>query len=95
MYQIYDHTKFVSRDIMQEIVARRLQSFSFPEGMCRCERCMEAICAKALSLLPPMPVDCIVEDIHARFSILCAQTQVDMVIALCQAVEHVRRHPPH
>ncbi|RFZ79606.1 hypothetical protein DS742_07475 [Lacrimispora amygdalina] len=95
MYQVYNNSPFVPRNVMNELVEEKLDHLMHLVDMCCCSECRALVKELAMKELPSMHVTCMSEDVHARFAGMAAQTQANIVTAILHSAETVQKHSQH
>jgi competence protein ComFB len=86
----------IVKNLMEEIVKKKLFELIKSRDICKCERCLADIQAIVLNNLPPRYTVTGRGDALARFELLiAAQSNVDMIRELQAAIEKVSSHPRH
>lgn len=84
-----------SKNIMEELVEKRVDELMGMVDMCRCAQCCADVRALALNNLPPRYVVNKKGDVFTRFRAQTNQGQVEIAGAIIRAIEVVRLNPRH
>lgn len=85
----------VLKNYMEEIVLNSISDVLKDINMCKCERCMMDIAAKALNDLPPQYVVTKKGEVYSKINNLKVQFEVDVIAAITKAAVLVKRNPRH
>ena len=88
-------TRMIPRNLMEELVADKLDEYILDAGVCTCERCRADIMALALNKLPPRYIVSISGDVYSRFDAVKTQFQADVIITVLNAIEVIKSRPRH
>ena len=85
------------KNCMEELVWSHLNRVleSYPENLCRCQRCQNDLAALALNFLPPRYVATDRGEIFTKIRGLEAQFTVDVISAISMAAVIVSKNPRH
>lgn len=91
-----NNSQYKLRNQMEDIVSRRLDEvLSKSDNICKCEKCRMDMMAYALNLVRPKYVVTDMGDLYSRISELNNQFDVDVDVALMEAIRVVSGHPRH
>ena len=82
-------------NIMESIVADKLEEMLKNENCCKCGRCIEDMTALALNKLPAKYVSTHNGELFTKLNSLVRQNGVDINIAVAEAVYCVSKRPSH
>lgn len=82
-------------NIMEGIVADKLEEMLKSENCCKCGRCVEDMTALALNKLPAKYVSTHNGELFTKLDSLVRQNGVDINIAVAEAIYCVSRSPSH
>ena len=83
-------------NVMEKMVELKIEEHISKTKCCPCEQCVEDIKAIALNNLPPKYVSTQKGELFSRLdSIMVKQHNVDIDIAVLNAIEFVSTHPHH
>lgn len=83
-------------NVMEKMVDLKIEEHISKSKCCSCEQCVEDIKAIALNNLPPKYVSTQKGELFSRLdSIMVKQHNVDIDIAVLNAIEFVSTHPHH
>ncbi len=83
------------RNFMEEMVTEKLDEIIDTLGCCKCSRCRSDITAYALNRLSPKYVNSENGWIFAKAGTVGSQFEIDLLTALYEAAEQVKKHPRH
>lgn len=84
-----------ARNIMEDIVAKRLDELLEDYDCCKCEDCKNDMMAIALNLLPAKYVNSLSGQLIAKLNETKRQNSVDVDCAITKAIEIVSSNPNH
>ncbi|MBC8585803.1 late competence development ComFB family protein [Youxingia wuxianensis] len=84
--------EFVLTNLMEQLVADRLDEVFFKFNCCRCDKCRRDVAALALNSLPPRYVVVQPDELS---SLLQDCSTKDVSSALVKAILYVKNHPNH
>lgn len=87
--------KNVPKNILEEIVAYKVDELMGISDMCRCERCRADVLAYVLNKLPSQYVVSLSGGIYSHFHALDTQAQANITTAVLNAIKKVREAPHH
>ncbi len=87
--------KYRLRNHMEDVVSQKLDKLLPNVDMCKCEKCRMDVLAYALNLLPPKYVVTEAGDLYSRVSEFNAQSEIDVEVALTEAIKVVSNNPKH
>lgn len=83
-------------NVMEKLVDLKIEEHIAKSSCCKCDQCIEDIKAIALNNLPPKYVSTQKGELFSRLdSIMVKQHNVDIDIAVLNAIEFVSTHPHH
>ncbi len=85
----------IIKNYMEEIVYNSIDEILTDINMCKCERCISDIAAKALNYLPPQYVVTKKGEVYSKINNLKMQFEVDVISAITKAAILVKRNPRH
>ncbi len=88
-------SKKLSKNLMEEIVERRIDQLVEEIDACWCDQCKADVRALALNNLPPQYIVNSAGDMFSRVHAQTIQRQVDVEAAIILAIETVRKNPGH
>lgn len=90
-----DAMKFQLRNHMEGVVRNKLDEMLLKSDICKCEVCRMDISAYALNLLEPKYVVTEKGDLFSRLDEFTPQKEVDVEIALAEAIKIISKNPRH
>ncbi|AEG59852.1 late competence development ComFB family protein [Desulforamulus ruminis] len=87
--------KFISNNVMEQIVDCKLKGLMELSKMCTCERCRADVRALALNDLPPRYVVTRVGEVMTQCELLTLQRQINITISIMRAIKIVSQNPRH
>jgi competence protein ComFB len=82
-------------NIMETLLEEKLDEILPTLDCCTCEKCRADIISYALNRLSPKYVNSEQGRVLAKLDTLHNQFEVDMLSALCEAAQMVKKHPRH
>lgn len=83
-------------NVMEELVNLKLEDSLSSYDCCKCDQCIEDIKCIALNHLPPKYVSSQKGELFSRINnTFVKQNNLDIDIAICNAVKFVSDHPHH
>jgi len=86
---------FVSKNISEELIDIHLDGCIRSTDVCDCERCRADIRAMALNAMPPLYVVTDLGDAYVRLDAMSIQSQADIITAIMNAINTVKKNPRH
>lgn len=83
------------KNILEDLIAYKLDELIEATDVCNCERCRNDILAIALNKLPSRYVSSSGGDIMARMQSMDDQMQANITTAIIKAIEVVKLKPHH
>lgn len=80
---------------MEDVVSQKLDEMLPGIDMCKCDKCRMDVLAYALNLLSPRYVVTEKGDLYSRVSEFTAQFEIDVEVALTEAIKVVSKNPKH
>jgi len=81
---------------MEELVFSKVDEYlKANQDLCQCERCRLDICAIVLNSFPPKYIVSDKGEAYSRLAALNSQFKVDLVTAIIQAANEVKKNPRH
>lgn len=80
---------------MEDLVREKLDEIIDTLDCCKCEQCRTDILSYALNRLSPKYVSTDVGRAYAKLDTLSLQFEVDLMAALYEAAEKVKKNPRH
>lgn len=87
--------KFQLRNHMESVVAGKLKGMLEKSSSCKCDICRMDIMAYALNLLEPKYVVTDKGDLFSRLEEFTPQAEIDVEIALTEAIKVISQNPRH
>lgn len=94
MTQLKEVPTFI-KNYMEEAIFNKLYELAKDNDFCTCPICRLDIAAYALNCLPPKYVATKTGEVYSRASCLQQQFEVDMTVALLEAIKVVSHNPRH
>jgi competence protein ComFB len=85
----------VSKNLSEDLVDMYLDGCIRSAEICACERCRADIRALALNAMPPQYVVTDLGDAYVRLNAMSVQSQADIIIAIMNAINIVKKDPRH
>ena len=82
-------------NVMESLVLQKLDEVIDTLGCCKCERCRADIVSYALNRLAPKYADTQQGKAFTRLNLSSAQSEVDILAAICDGARIVKEHPHH
>lgn len=82
-------------NVMETLVLQKLDEVIGGLDCCTCERCRADIVSYALNHLAPKYADTAKGKAFMRLGMTSAQSEVDILAAVCDGAKLVREHPHH
>lgn len=83
------------QNVMEEFVAQKTDEVWNSLNCCKCDQCKEDVISCALNRLAPHYVDTERGRAFVRVNTMSSQFEIDILTAIYEAAEIVRRHPRH
>lgn len=90
-----DGNKFELKNHMEDVVTRTLEDMMPKLNICTCDLCKKDIVAYALNHLPPKYVVTPKGDLYSRLSEFTQQFEIDVQVALTEAIKVISKNPRH
>ncbi|MFT4006365.1 MAG: late competence development ComFB family protein [Lacrimispora sp.] len=87
--------KFISYNMMEQMVDDKLKGLMELTKICTCERCRADVRALALNELPPRYVATCAGEVMTQYELLAVQNQTNITTTIIGAIERVARNPRH
>lgn len=87
--------KFQLRNHMESVVNEKLDGMLQQVDICKCSKCKMDIMAYALNLLSPKYVVTNTGDLYSRLEEFTAQFEIDIQVAVMEAIKVVSQNPKH
>ena len=88
MNKLKNYTEIMVDDLMENVLSKYLT-------ICKCDKCRLDIKAVALNLLPTRYVVTETGKIYKKIEEMGVQLQADIIAALVEAIDQVRKYPRH
>ena len=82
-------------NVTENIVEEKLDEIIDSLGCCKCEQCRADMVSYALNRLSPKYVTTRIGRAYAKLDALSRQEETDLVTALYEAAEQVKKNPRH
>lgn len=82
-------------NVMEKIVAEKLEYLLKDRDCCKCERCIEDMTAMALNRLPSKYVSSYNGELFTKLDSTLRQNSVDINVAVTNAIDCVSARPSH
>ena len=82
-------------NVMEDLVSEKLDEIIDTLDCCKCEQCRTDILSYALNRLSPKYVSTDIGRAFAKLDTLSFQFEIDLMTALYESAEQVKRHPRH
>lgn len=82
-------------NVMEDLVSEKLDEIIDTLDCCKCEQCRTDILSYALNRLAPKYVSTDIGRAFAKLDTLSFQFEIDLMTALYESAEQVKRHPRH
>ncbi|HZJ58087.1 MAG TPA: late competence development ComFB family protein [Clostridia bacterium] len=91
----YNEEPIFLKNYVEELVTNMLDELSVRGDFCTCRRCRLDMIAYALNRIPAKYVVTQTGEVYTKISHLEQQLEVDITVALTQAIETVSKNPRH
>jgi len=89
------NVKFHLRNHTESVVNEKLDGMLKQVDICKCSKCKMDIMAYALNLLSPKYVVTNTGDLYSRLEEFTAQFEIDVQVAVMEAIKVVSKNPKH